>query len=88
MDLTKLVFLLVLVCSIPVFHAYAQLDDKPPQGILQILFLPSKPSQRVAPGYQTLYRLELFFWDAQRHRLHPTACTSTLPYSPPAGIGL
>ncbi len=35
MDLTKLVFLLVLVCSIPVFHAYAQLDDKPPQGILR-----------------------------------------------------
>jgi len=35
MDLTKLVFLLVLVCSIPVFHAYGQLDDKPPQGILR-----------------------------------------------------
>ena len=35
MDLTKLVFLLVLVCSIPVFYAYGQLDDKPPQGILR-----------------------------------------------------
>jgi len=35
MDLTKLVFLLVLVCSIPVFHAYGQLDDKPPQGIFR-----------------------------------------------------
>jgi len=33
MDPTKLVFLLVLVCSIPVFHAYGQLDDKPPQGV-------------------------------------------------------
>jgi len=35
MDLTKLIFLLVLVCSIPVFHAYGQLDDKPPQGVLR-----------------------------------------------------
>nr|AIF01657.1 hypothetical protein [uncultured marine thaumarchaeote KM3_14_C04]AIF06045.1 hypothetical protein [uncultured marine thaumarchaeote KM3_18_F10] len=35
MDPVKLAFLLVLVCSIPVFHAYGQLDDKPPQGILR-----------------------------------------------------
>ena len=27
--------MLVLICSIPVFHAYGQLEDKPPQGILR-----------------------------------------------------
>ncbi len=35
MIILKLAFLLVLVCSIPVFHAYGQLDDKPPQGIFR-----------------------------------------------------
>ncbi len=35
MIILKLAFLLVLVCSIPIFHAYGQLDDKPPQGILR-----------------------------------------------------
>ena len=35
MIILKLAFLLVLVCSIPVFHAYGQLADKPPQGILR-----------------------------------------------------
>ena len=35
MSFTKFAFLLVLVCSIPVFHAYGQLDDKPPQGVLR-----------------------------------------------------
>ena len=35
MIILKLAFLLVLVCSIPVFHAYGQLDDKPAQGILR-----------------------------------------------------
>ncbi len=35
MIILKLAFLLVLVCSIPVFHAYGQLTDKPPQGILR-----------------------------------------------------
>ena len=35
MIIPKLAFLLVLVCSIPVFHAYGQLDDKPPQGIFR-----------------------------------------------------
>ena len=35
MIILKLALLLVLVCSIPVFHAYGQLDDKPPQGILR-----------------------------------------------------
>jgi len=35
MSFVKFAFLLVLVCSIPVFHAYGQLDDKPPQGVLR-----------------------------------------------------
>ncbi len=35
MSFAKFAFLLVLVCSIPVFHAYGQLDDKPAQGILR-----------------------------------------------------
>ena len=35
MIIPKLAFLLVLVCSIPVFHAYGQLDDKPPQGVMR-----------------------------------------------------
>ena len=35
MIIPKLAFLLVLVCSIPVFHAYGQLDDKPAQGVLR-----------------------------------------------------
>ncbi len=35
MIILKLAFLLVLVCSIPVFHAYGQLDDKPPQGVMR-----------------------------------------------------
>ena len=35
MIIPKFAFLLVLVCSIPVFHAYGQLDDKPAQGILR-----------------------------------------------------
>ena len=35
MIIPKLAFLLVLICSIPVFHAYGQLEDKPPQGILR-----------------------------------------------------
>ena len=35
MSFAKFAFLLVLVCSIPVFYAYGQLDDKPPQGILR-----------------------------------------------------
>ena len=35
MIILKLAFLLVLVCSIPVFHAYGQLADKPAQGILR-----------------------------------------------------
>ena len=35
MSFAKFAFLLVLVCSIPVFHAYGQLDDKPAQGVLR-----------------------------------------------------
>ena len=35
MSFAKFAFLLVLVCSIPVFYAYGQLDDKPPQGVLR-----------------------------------------------------
>jgi len=35
MNLAKIAFLLVLVSSIPVFQAYGQLADKPPQGILR-----------------------------------------------------
>ena len=35
MIILKLAFLLVLVCSIPVFYAYGQLDDKPPQGVMR-----------------------------------------------------
>ena len=35
MIIPKLAFLLVLICSIPVFHAYGQFEDKPPQGILR-----------------------------------------------------
>jgi len=35
MSFVKLSFLLVLVCSIPVFYAYGLLDDKPPQGVLR-----------------------------------------------------
>ena len=36
MIILKLAFLLVLVCSIPVFHAYGQFDDQNlPQGILR-----------------------------------------------------
>jgi len=35
MRFAKFAFLLVLVCSIPVFHAYGQLDDKPPQGVMR-----------------------------------------------------
>jgi len=35
MNLAKIAFLLVLVCSIPVFHAYGQLNETPPQGILR-----------------------------------------------------
>ena len=35
MIIPKLAFLLVLVCSIPVFHAYGQFDDKPAQGVLR-----------------------------------------------------
>ena len=35
MSFPKFAFLLILVCSIPVFHAYGQLEDKPPQGILR-----------------------------------------------------
>ena len=35
MIILKLAFLLILVCSIPIFHAYGQLADKPPQGILR-----------------------------------------------------
>ena len=35
MIIPKLAFLLVLICSIPVFHAYGQLDDKPAQGVLR-----------------------------------------------------
>ncbi len=35
MSFAKFAFLLVLVCSIPVFYAYGQLDDKPAQGILR-----------------------------------------------------
>ena len=35
MSFTKFAFLLVLVCSIPVFYAYGQLDDRPPQGIFR-----------------------------------------------------
>ena len=35
MIIPKLAFLLVLVCSIPVFHAYGQCDDKPAQGVLR-----------------------------------------------------
>jgi len=60
MDLTKLVFLLVLVCSIPVFHAYGQLDDKPPQGVtragivgvklLDAYFGTSTEKMEVGPG--------------------------------------
>ena len=35
MIILKLAFLLVLVCSIPDFYAYGQLDDKPPQGVMR-----------------------------------------------------
>ena len=35
MIIPKLAFLLVLVCSIPVFHAYGQIDDRPAQGVLR-----------------------------------------------------
>ena len=35
MIIPKFAFLLILVCSIPVFHAYGQLDDKPAQGVLR-----------------------------------------------------
>ena len=35
MIIPKFAFLLVLVCSIPVFHAYGQLEDKPAQGIFR-----------------------------------------------------
>jgi len=35
MSFAKFAFLLVLVCSIPVFYAYGQLDDKPAQGVLR-----------------------------------------------------
>jgi len=35
MSFAKFAFLLVLVSSIPVFHAYGQLDDKPPQGVMR-----------------------------------------------------
>ena len=36
MIILKLAFLLVLVCSIPVFYAYGQLDDQVvPQGIFR-----------------------------------------------------
>ena len=35
MSFAKFAFLLVLVCSIPVFHAYGQLDDKPAQGVMR-----------------------------------------------------
>ena len=31
----KLAFLLILVCSNPVYDAYGKLDDKPGQGILR-----------------------------------------------------
>jgi len=35
MSFAKFALLLVLVCSIPVFHAYGQLADKPPQGVMR-----------------------------------------------------
>ncbi len=70
MDLTKLVFLLVLICSIPVFHAYGQLDDKPSQGILRsgivgvwlldAYFRTSTAKMDVGPGDKTVPFTEEF----------------------------